>query len=127
MVKIENNNRFKIGDTVWWVDPWGNLMWGVIYAIDEGNVAALIYKEGRVGACSGAKLCDCWPDKETCLAMEKKKSDLQVEEYKAGISNVEDLVRFLYTNDLNSENPDYEARRAAKERAEELMGIRLEG
>ena len=41
MVKIENSNKYKIGDKVWWFDPWGTLRWGVIYDIVNGHAAIL--------------------------------------------------------------------------------------
>lgn len=124
MVKIENNNKFKVGDHVWYFDYYGNLRDGEIYEITDAGMACT--REGkRGGVTAGTELENCWPSKEACLEAEQKRCKLQVEEYKRSIRSVEDLVRFLWKNDINSECPDYEAKRAAKERAADF-GINLE-
>lgn len=123
MIKIVNKNEFKVGDKVWYFDAWGNLQNGVIYEIVDDHAKT---KEGlHGGVLAGAKLDKCWPSKEDCLYAENCRAVVQKAEYKESIKSVEDLVRFLYQNDVNSEYRDEEARKAAKERAEEL-GIRLD-
>lgn len=124
MVKIENKNSFKIGDKVWWFDSWGTLRWGIIYKIQD-NMAA-IYENGRKGANTGSRLDNCWPSKDGCLEAERQRAELQVAEYKESIRDVKDLVKFLFEHDVNGEDRDYDARRAAKERAKELLGFDIE-
>lgn len=125
MVKIENNNKYKVGDTVHWKNEWGTFSWGVIYEIKNGW--ALVYEKGHEGLKSGARLKDCWPDYDTCVAMNKKKTQEEIKEYKELIKTVEDLVLFLFDHDTSgSEYCDWEAKTAAKERAKELLGLEVE-
>lgn len=130
-IEIKNNNKFKIGDTVWWFDNWGTLRTGEIYDISDEKIRdkvttyARIYEDGEKGVCTGAKLSDCWPTKQACLDADKRRSEAQVKEYKESITDVNDLVKFLFDNDVRSENRDYDARKAAKERARELLGYEI--
>ena len=117
MVKIENNNKFNVGDEVWWFDSWGNLQNGKIYEF-TGEYAGI--KQGKTGGIStGAKLCDCWPTKEECLKAEKRRAIAQTAEYIKSIKDVNDLVLFLFKHDVSGEDHDYEAEEAAKERAKD--------
>ncbi len=123
MAKIENKNVYVIGDKVWWLDAWNNLRWGIIYDFKEGYAA--IHEDGKKGIQTGAKLEDCWPTREACIHAEAERSKLQTEEYKESIKSVEDLVKFLWENDVNSEYRDYDAAKAARIRAKELLNIEL--
>ena len=124
MVKIENSNKYKIGDKVWWFDPWGTLRWGIIYDIVSDHAA--IYENGRKGSHCGAALEKCWPSEDECRKAEAQRSELQTAEYRESITSVEDLVKFLFEHDVNGEDHDYDARRAAEERAKELLGLDIE-
>lgn len=90
MIKIKNPNEYKVNDTVWWFDAYGTLRKGVIYEI--GDTHALIYEDGKKGVKTGAKLSDCWPTKDACLAAENQRSALQRTAYKESIRTVSDLV-----------------------------------
>lgn len=130
MVEIKNENKYNVGDKVWWFDAWGVKRWGVIFNIAEaesdGRVFAQIYEKGREGAQTGAELSKCWPDEETCIRKEEERAEAQVAEYKDSIKSVHDLVKFLFANDVSGgEYCDYEARKAAQERAAEL-GVPVE-
>lgn len=122
MIEVCNEKQFKVGDTVWWFDAWGNLRWGIIYGIEDGH--ALIREEGK-GAKTGAKLGDCWESKEACLRAEARRAKLQTKEYEESITDVESLVRFLFEHDVHSEYKDYDAEAAARKRARELLGIEI--
>lgn len=123
MVRIENKNEYKVGDEVWYFDTWGSLRHGIIEKIVGDKAATREGKRGGISA--GSSLWNCWPTKEACLEAENKRWELQKAEYKESIKSVEDLVRFLYDHDINSEYADYEAREVAKECAAEF-GISLE-
>lgn len=126
------NKEIKPGDKVWWFDNWSNLQEGKVKDIITENVRgedvtyATISQGGYGGVSTGAKLEDCYLTKEECLKAENKRFAAQVAEYKAQIKRPEDLIQFMYDNDLNSEYQDFEARRAVAERAKELMQIDLE-
>lgn len=124
MIKIKNPNEYKVTDTVWWFDAYGTLRKGVIYEIGDTHV--LIYENGKKGVKTGAKLSDCWPTKDACLAAENQRSALQRTAYKESIRTVSDLVAFLFKHDVHSEFRDYDAAAAAKERAKELLNLAIE-
>ena len=133
MVKIENNNTFNVGDEVWWFDQYGNLQNGKIYDFYNGSMKtgeendsyAFIIKNSN-GIKIGVQLSKCWPSQGECIKAEALRSEEQKEEYKATINDVNDLVKFLWNNRDNSESRDCDAENAAIERAEELLGIKLE-
>lgn len=121
MIEIKNPNKYKVNDKVWWFDAYDTLRNGVIYEIRDTH--ALIYEDGKKGLKTGAKLSDCWPTKDECLAAENHRSALQRVAYKESIKNVSDLVKFLFKHDVHSEFRDYDAAAAAKERAKELLNL----
>lgn len=124
MVQIENNNKYNIGDVVWWFDAWNNLQTGKIYGFEEDHAKI---RQGRYGGVStGAPLSGCWPSQKECLEAEAKRAYRQKLEYKDSIKDVKDLVKFLLENDVCSEFRDYDAEAAAKERASEMLGIIVE-
>lgn len=124
MVVIENKNTYKIGDNVWWFDAYRNLQNGIIYDYYPTDNFAAIKQGINGGIHTGAKISDCWPTKDECLKAENRRAKAQKQEYKDSINTVEDLIRFLYTHDVQSEYRDYDAKAAVEERAAEL-GISL--
>lgn len=74
-VKIENNNKYDVGDAVWWFDSWGNLRCGIIYRIQD-DVAG-IHEEGKTAIQTGAKLSKCWPSKDACVEAEVRRVKAQ--------------------------------------------------
>lgn len=122
MVEIKNENKYNIGDWVWWFDQWGTLRSGTVYGFEDTprGKAVKIHENGRTGACTGSLMENCWPSRKECLKKEKERSASQVAEYKESIKSVHDLVKFLYEHDINSECCDYDAKKAAEERAAEL-------
>lgn len=58
----------------------------------------------------------------------KQKTENIVKEYKDSIKDVNDLIRFMYNENVATaeEYTDWNARRAAKERTLELLGIELD-
>lgn len=123
MVIIRNEKPCKVNDTVWCFDAYGNLTTGRIYEIKDGMAYIACGRTG--GMKTGARLSECWPTKEACLDAEKQRSDKQVAEYKARITDIESLVAFLFNHDIHSEYRDQDAEVAARERAAEL-GVSIE-
>lgn len=131
MVKIENKNQYKVGDTVWWFDIYGNLRWGGSYSRSQTATSAKnpslflrIYEEGKIAISTGAKAEICWPTKEDCLKAEEKRAEEQTREYEESIKNVTDLVRFLYEHDVRSESRDNDAQAAAIKKGKGTSGHR---
>lgn len=113
--------KFKIGDRVWWYDPYGTLRWGIIYDIKDGHAA--IHEEGKTGSQTGAPLDRCHATKDDCIRAETDRITAQTEAYQTSIKDVRDLVKFLFTHDVHSEFRDYEAEVAARKRAKELLDL----
>ena len=131
MATIENNNTYNVGDKVWWFDAYGTMRNGNIYEIrpEEGHnkvPVALIYENGKPGLQTGAMLEDCWPSEQACIEAEQMRAEAQKAEYKESIKDVNDLVKFMFEHDVVSEYKDYDALAAAKERANELLGLDID-
>ena len=129
-----NTTKFKAGDHVWFEQTWAGPTSGTIIEIvhtenrrsHEPEVWARIHADD--GGDTGAKIDRIWATKEECLAALKAASDALVAKYKESIKDVKDLVKFMYDNTVATaeEYTDWEARRAARERAFELLGVKLD-
>lgn len=114
---------FKIGDEVWYFDAYETLRHGIVTDVKDGIVQT---KEGeRGGMRAGAKLEKCYATKEECCKDKAESDEARRQKYRDSIKTMEDLVQFLWSHDIHSECPDYEARDVAKEKAEEF-GIELD-
>lgn len=71
---------------------------------------------------------DIYLTRDALIQAMNDEADKIVAEYKAGIHTAEDLIRFMYEKPVGhcEEYTDYEARRAVKELALELLGITLD-
>jgi phosphoribosylpyrophosphate synthetase len=113
---------------VWWVDPYHNLNSGRITEITKRNDTeyAIIHAGHFGGIQTGAKLSDCYESKQACIDAEKEKSRIRVEQYMNQINTVQDLVKFLFDHDVVSEYKDYDAEKAAKIKALNLLKLDLD-
>ncbi len=115
--------EFKIGEEVWYFDQYEVLRHGIITDIGDGYAKT---KEGQHGGASaGAKLEHCYATKEECCKVKVEADEARKLKYRESVKTVEDLVKFLWTHDIHSEYPDYEARDIAAEKAKEF-GIKLD-
>lgn len=125
--------KFNVGDHVWFEQTWAGPTSGTIVEIvnaenkrtHENETWAKIHTDD--GASTGARIGRMWSTKEECLAALKAEEKALVNKYKESIKDVKDLVKFMYDNNVATaeEYTDWEARRAARERAAELLGIDL--
>lgn len=126
---MKKEKTLKIGQPVWFFDAYDTLHEGTIISnipLDKTNgVPYLEIREGRYGVMN-ARTDSCFPSKQECLDAHRADFERQVSEYKAGISSVEDLIAFMYDNQLSGELFDEAARAAARERAKELLGMDLD-
>lgn len=118
----------KIGQTVYFREHWSG-------AIQEAKVVGILFVEDQkkhpgekyaklectLGTC-GALLKDIYPSIEVCREAVRKNFIDKVEKYKSEIKTVKDLIIFPLEHTVSSaeEYSDEAARRAYKERAEEL-------
>lgn len=126
-VKVVNRDakNFKIGDTVHWMDSWGNYQFGTISGFVEGKDAVSIYGEGKKGISTGALLEKCWETKEALFRAEARRAKEQTRVYAESITTVKELVQFLFDHQVNGEYKDYDAEAAARKRAKEF-GLNIE-
>lgn len=130
----ENKREFNIGDEIWFYQEYTGIVKATIidfrktmnyFKRDEEITYA--YVETEDGMNTGVLLSDMHESKNACLKACEAKTEKIVKEYKDSIKDVNDLVRFMYNENVATaeEYTDWDARRAAKERALELLGIEL--
>lgn len=121
-------NEVKIGQTVYFQEHWSGV-------IQEAKVTDILPMEDqkrypgkkyaklkcRIGTC-GASLENIYPSFKACQEAVQKKFIEDVEKYKAEMKTVRDLIIFPLKQTVSDaeEYSDDAARRAYKERAEEL-------
>lgn len=121
-------NEVKIGQTVYFQEHWSG-------AIQEAKVIDILPMEDqkrypgkkyaklkcRIGTC-GALLENIYPSMKACQEAVRKTFIEEVEKYKAEIKTVRDLIIFPLEHTVSDaeEYSNDDARRAYKERAEEL-------
>lgn len=120
---------FKVGDRVWFWEPWVNQsMSGVIARINifEPNYAYIKRDEGGE---TTRYFNDLFPTEKKLLEFRKEKDDQLISQYKSEINNIEDLIKFMYDNVISTKGcgyTNYCARTAVREKAKELLNIELE-
>lgn len=121
-------NEVKIGQTVYFQEHWSGV-------IEEAKVIDILFVEDqkrhpgkkyaklkcRIGTC-GASLENIYPSFKACQEAVRKTFIEKVEKYKAEIKTVRDLIIFPLEHTVSDaeEYSNDAARRAYKERAEEL-------
>lgn len=115
--------EIRINGTVWFFDPYGNLFCGRVAEIAGEHVR--VKGTGDSFGTTGAKTADCYATKQECIRAKQDADRAEVEAYKAQITDVRELVKFMYDNTVScaEEYTDWNARKAARERARELLGI----
>lgn len=126
---------FGIGDHIWFNQNWVGPSAGTITAFKTTeatpNKASEPYAEIHLddGGTTGALLTDIYASQEALLDANKKATAARIAGYKAKMSDVEGLIRFMFDNNISSgacEYTDWDARQAVKERAKELLDIDLD-
>lgn len=115
--------NFKVGDVVYF-NYFDFIREATIVRI-KGDFADLKWTDGGSNTIRLTKL---YHTNEECLHAMKLKSEQTIQNYKSQIKTVEDLVEFMYNNCVAcaEEYTDWDARKAAAERAKELLNIDLE-
>ena len=128
------NGKYQRGDQVWWINGedirTGNILEIASPMAFEGAASASIQEIDEDGHITDRtvdiRLEDCQPSKKDCFKILNRQSMSNKRRYLNSIRTTEDLIRFLYSHDLTSENRDYDAQAAAIEKTKELFGINLE-
>lgn len=114
---MEGMERY-IGKTAWFMDGIRGAANGVVYGHDQEGRLRLGCEGGFVAL---VPLEEAYDTMEECLAADYSRFRKDVEEKKAGIKDMESLLRFLY-----GMGDSHEERTAARERAKELAGVELD-
>lgn len=129
-VETWKNNTHALGKEVWYTS-YDSVFSGMIVPSEPGNETDTYLKLSGTRGDYGTvhkKPEECYESKEALLAAMRQKSDDRTADMAAGIQTVNDLVRFMYDNNVSpaEEYTDWDARAAAREAAKRLLGIDLE-
>ena len=127
-------HNVKSGQKVWCIDTFGNIHNAVVnktVLVKRKNKQITYVRMSEVDGHQnnqGFSIDACYPSREALLEGEKAKSNRQVQLYCEKIQSVNDLVEFMFNNTVApaEEYTNYDARKAAAIRAEELLGLKLE-
>lgn len=118
----------KIGQKVWFQEVWsGCLYCGTIVELKEKFQYAKI-KLDKIGT-SDRLLSDLYGSENELKEAIRKESQNRINDIKSNIHNINDFVKFLYDNCVATgacEYTDWDARKAAKEIAKEMLGLELD-
>lgn len=116
--------EIRINDTVWFFDPYGSLFCGRVTKITGGYAEVKGTGGNSIGS-TGVKIADCYATEQECISAKQEADRAEVEAYKAQITDVAALVEFMYSHTVScaEEYTDWNARKAARERSRELLGI----
>lgn len=121
--------KLEIGTEVWY-ESWDSLHSGKITEFDDEKHPDRVMVEGTRSdhGTQWVKKDGCYASKEDLIDAIQEESDRRVNEFLAQIKNVNDLVQFMYDNtvSMTDEYTDWDARKAARMAADNLLGIDLE-
>ena len=114
----------KIGQTIWFKERWSGMPTEAkITAVHDTHAETHLTHGGTMNV----RFADMFVNKNELIQAMQDKSNRNVADIKASIRTVEDLVCYMYDHVVANaeEYTDYDARRAVRERAKELLNIDL--
>lgn len=123
---------WKVGDTCYIHEHWTDSIHRAVVKrleTDRDGKTVYVVEDKEISGTTG-RYAEClFSTREDGIAVMNAKNASRQAAYEAEITDVESLVRFAYDHNVHpcEEYTDYEARAAYKKRAEELLGITLEG
>jgi len=130
--------NFKINDSAYFVENWtDNVIGGKVLDVKMTEATEKHPSEPYLTIQIDGSRYDrrdqlaskCYPTREAALAAQDAENENIKDKYRAQIRTPEDLVRFLYDNNVSSgseEYTDWEARAVAAEKAKEFFGLELD-
>ena len=125
-------NNPEINQTVWFIDKWSQRP-------ASGTIAKIFEHDGTayttvatvhlgIGGTADYRLSDLYASLEAVETAMQQKEAAEISRIKSEIHTVSDLVSFMYSNCVAyaEEYTDWTARKAVKEIAEEMLGLKLE-
>lgn len=122
-------NNPEINQTVWFIDKWSQLpASGTIAKIFEREDTAYATVQLEIGGTANYRLSALYASLEEVETAMQQKEAVEISRIKSEIHTVSDLVSFMYSNCVAyaEEYTDWTARKAVKEIAEEMLGLKLE-
>lgn len=119
-------NNIKINDKVWFKTPWSDMpAKGIVSQIFDSFEMAHIESDNGTFP---IMFCNMYPTQDALLQAMHDESEKNIAAYKSEVHSVEDLIRFMFNNNVSlcEEYTNYDARQAVKELALELLGITLD-
>lgn len=127
----------KIGQKVWFQEMWSGCLYsGNIVEFGETERSAFVqekhvYAKIKLdkGGTSDRLLSDLYGSQKELKEAIRKESQDRINDIKSNIHDINDFVKFLYDNCVATgacEYTDWDARKAAKEIAKEMLGLELE-
>lgn len=128
---------FKVNDSAYFAEPWtDNIIGGKILDVKMTDAAPkhpsepyLVIKiEGKRYDKRNFLASKCYPTREAAKAAQDAASEKLRDKYRLQIKTVEDLVRFMYDENVSccDEYTNWDARAVAAEKAKEFFGIELD-
>lgn len=112
-----------INDDVWWFDSDDCLRKGKVRTFIEGFVG--IRENARPDISTGVPINRCFLTKEECITDRENRINRQKDKYADKLTNIEELVKFLYGKMKETEFPDIPALRAVEEKAKDFLDLDL--
>ena len=130
------NFEYKVGGSAYFQESWTDeIIGGEILEVKntqptERNpkvVPYLVIKTSKYGK-RDALAKNCYPTREDALKAQHAAAEAKKARYRAEIHSIEDLVAFMYDHHVSccEEYTDWEARTVARQKAKELLGIKLD-
>lgn len=130
-------NMFKIGDKAYFEESWTeNIIGGEVVEVGMTDATekrpseqfVRIKIEGSRYEKRDQLSSKCYPSREAALAAQISENGAIRNKYRNSIQIVEDLVKFMYNNNVcgSEEYTNWNARQVAREKAAELLGLNLD-
>lgn len=130
-------NTFKVGDTAYFEESWTeNIIGGEVVEVGMTDATekrpseqfVKIKIEGSRYEKRDQLSSKCYPTREAALAAQDAENEAICNKYRDSIQSVEDLVKFMYDNNVcgSEEYTNWNARQVAREKAAELLGLNLD-
>ncbi len=130
-------NMFKVGDKAYFEESWTeNIIGGEVVEVGMTDATekrpseqfVKIKIEGSRYEKRDQLSSKCYPTREAALVAQQSKNEAICNKYRDSIQSVEDLVKFMYDNNVcgSEEYTNWNARQVAREKAAELLGLNLD-
>ncbi|MBO6158140.1 MAG: hypothetical protein J6P72_02620 [Firmicutes bacterium] len=124
---MANTNGFKVGDLVFYVWSFGGRVYdGTLMAINEDGTFK-IHDDSIGGTFEKVDPSHVFADRSEAEGRNEENFEAEVTAHLGEINTVEDLVRFMFTYNVSVVlgEADWSARKAAKIKAKQLLGLDL--